>query len=112
MGAFSYRKFIHGVAVDTAAPVDAWTSRSPTPPTAGDEDLLERLEREETTAQLRRAMAQLRATERKVLTLCDVRGMTYAEAARMLGVMEGTVRSRLHRAHLKLRKTAGWAGLV
>ena len=77
-----------------------------------DEDLLGRLERAETMVQVRWAMARLRATEREVLTLCDVRGMVYAEAARTLGVLEGTVRSRLHRARLKLRKTAGWVGLV
>lgn len=77
-----------------------------------DEDMLGRLERAETAAQVRRAMARLRATERKVLTLCDAQGMTYMEAARTLGWPEGTVRSRLYRARLKLRKTAGCAELL
>ncbi|MBI2384444.1 MAG: RNA polymerase sigma factor [Elusimicrobia bacterium] len=73
-----------------------------------DEDLLLRLERAETTVLVRRALARLRACERQVLTLCDARGMTYAEAARTLALREGTVRSRLHRARLKVRKMAGW----
>ena len=77
-----------------------------------DEDMLVRLERAETAAQMRRAVARLRATEREVLMLCDARGMAYAEAARRLGVREGTVRSRLHRARLNLRLTAGRVGLV
>ncbi len=77
-----------------------------------DEDMLVRLERAETAAQVRRTMARLLATDRKVLTLCDSRGMTYREAARTLGLPKGTVRSRLHRARLKLRKTAGRVGLV
>ncbi|MBI5247528.1 MAG: RNA polymerase sigma factor [Elusimicrobia bacterium] len=77
-----------------------------------DEDMLGRLERAETSAQVRRAMARLRATEREVLTLCDARGMAYGEAARTLGVPENTLRSRLHRARLKLRKTAGRVGLI
>lgn len=77
-----------------------------------DEDMLGRLERAEASAQVRRAMARLRATERKVLTLCDARGMAYAEAARTLGLPLGTVRTRLHRARLKLRRTAVRVGLV
>lgn len=77
-----------------------------------DEDILGRLERAEKAAQVRRALARLRATDRKVLTLCDARGMTYVEAAQTLGWPEGTVRSRLYRARLKLRKTAGCVGLI
>lgn len=77
-----------------------------------DEDMLGRLERAEASAQVRRAMARLRATEREVLTLCDARGLSYAEAARTLRLPLGTVRTRLHRARLKLRKTARRVGLV
>lgn len=77
-----------------------------------DEDMLRRLERAEKAAQVRRALARLRATDRKVLTLCDSRGMTYAEAAQTLGWPKGTVRSRLYRARLKLRKAAGYVGLI
>lgn len=73
-----------------------------------DEDLLVRLERAETTVLVRKALARLRTDERQVLTLCDSRGMTCAEAARTLELREGTVRSRLHRARQKVRKTAGW----
>jgi RNA polymerase sigma-70 factor (ECF subfamily) len=77
-----------------------------------DEDMLGRLVRAETAAQVRRAMARLRSMDREVLTLCDVRRMAYAEVARTLGLEEGTVRTRLHRARLKLRKKAGRIGLV
>ena len=77
-----------------------------------DEDHLGRLERLETSAQVRRAMRRLSVIDREVLTLCDVRGMEYTEAARTLGTPEGTMRSRLHRARLKLRKTAVRMGLV
>lgn len=77
-----------------------------------DEDMLGRLERAETAAQVRRAMARLSATEREVLTLCDARGMAYMEAARTLGLPGNTLRSRLHRARLKLKKTASRVGLL
>jgi RNA polymerase sigma-70 factor, ECF subfamily len=77
-----------------------------------DEDLFVRLEREETVCLVRRALSGLRASERRVLRLCDAAGMTYAEAAKKLGLPEGTVRSRLYRARLRLRKTAGWLALA
>jgi RNA polymerase sigma-70 factor, ECF subfamily len=80
--------------------------------TGADEDMLRRLERAEKSVQVRRALARLRATDRKVLTLCDARGMTFVEAAQTLGWPEGTVRSRLYRARLKLRKTAACVGLI
>lgn len=77
-----------------------------------DEDMLVRLERAETVVRVRRMIARLRATEREVLTLCDIKGMTYAEATRTLGWANGTMRSRLSRARLKLRKSAKRAGLA
>ncbi|MDE2489318.1 MAG: RNA polymerase sigma factor [Elusimicrobia bacterium] len=74
---------------------------------AGDDvDLLDRLEREETSARLRTALGRLKARDRKLLMLCDADGMSYEEAARHLGVPTGTVRSRLSRAREKLRRLA------
>ncbi|WP_427164459.1 RNA polymerase sigma factor [Streptomyces sp. C1-1] len=52
------------------------------------------------------ALSLLKRPEREVLTLCLCEGMEYAEAARVLGVPVGTVRSRLSRARGKLRKLA------
>ncbi|MFA7765292.1 RNA polymerase sigma factor [Streptomyces sp. NRRL S-448] len=48
----------------------------------------------------------LRGPEREVLLLCLGEGLEYAEAARVLGIPVGTVRSRLSRARTKLRKLA------
>ncbi|MGW0551795.1 RNA polymerase sigma factor [Streptomyces altiplanensis] len=52
------------------------------------------------------ALAGLRRTEREVLSLCLWQGMDYAAAAQVLKIPVGTVRSRLSRAHKKLRKLA------
>ncbi|SMF78407.1 DNA-directed RNA polymerase specialized sigma subunit, sigma24 homolog [Streptomyces sp. Amel2xC10] len=41
-----------------------------------------------------------------MLTLCLWEGLEYAEAARVLGIPVGTVRSRLSRARGRLRKLA------
>jgi RNA polymerase sigma-70 factor (ECF subfamily) len=40
---------------------------------------------------------------RDVVVLVDVNGLTYSEAAGVLGVPEGTVMSRLHRARKRIR---------
>ncbi|MEV3914089.1 RNA polymerase sigma factor [Streptomyces canus] len=52
------------------------------------------------------ALSLLRGPEREVLTLCLWEGMEYVEAARVLGIPVGTVRSRISRARAKLRKLA------
>ncbi|MGW7730998.1 RNA polymerase sigma factor [Streptomyces canus] len=52
------------------------------------------------------ALSLLRGPEREVLTLCLWEGMEYDEAAHVLGIPVGTVRSRISRARAKLRKLA------
>ncbi|GAA2632397.1 MULTISPECIES: RNA polymerase sigma factor [Streptomyces] len=51
-------------------------------------------------------LSALRGPEREVLLLCLGEGLEYAEAARVLGIPVGTVRSRLSRARTKLRRLA------
>jgi RNA polymerase sigma-70 factor (ECF subfamily) len=65
--------------------------------------LLERLEREEETARVRRAVGSLPKDLRAVLTLVDVEQIGYDNAAEALGWKVGTVRSRLSRARAALR---------
>ncbi len=47
---------------------------------------------------VRAALARLAPEQRAILVLRDVDGLSEAETARALGVAEGTVKSRLHRA--------------
>lgn len=49
---------------------------------------------------------------RRVVELVDVDGLSYAEAAEVLGVPVGTVMSRLHRARSRIRDRLDRAGLV
>ncbi len=49
---------------------------------------------------------------RAVVHLVDIDGLSYAEAARALGVPQGTVFSRLHRARSRIRDRLAEAGLV
>ncbi|MBW3669189.1 MAG: sigma-70 family RNA polymerase sigma factor [Actinobacteria bacterium] len=49
---------------------------------------------------------------RRVVVLVDVDGLTYAEAAHLIGVPVGTVMSRLHRARTRIRERLAAAGLA
>jgi len=52
-------------------------------------------------------LSQLPATMRETVSLTFLAGYTCAEAARILGVREGTVKSRLNRARAKLKGVLG-----
>ena len=52
---------------------------------------------------LNNAMMQLSEDHRAVVTMFDIQGMPHAEISRILGVSEGTVRSRLFYAHRQLQ---------
>lgn len=58
------------------------------------------------------AVADLPEAFREVLVLVDVNGLSYAAAAQVLGVPEGTVMSRLHRARKRIRLSLEKAGTV
>jgi RNA polymerase sigma-70 factor (ECF subfamily) len=49
------------------------------------------------------ALRRLPATQRAVIALIDIDGLSYREAADLLGIPTGTVTSRLHRARRRLR---------
>ncbi len=63
----------------------------------------EALERKEIREVLERALATLPEIYREVIVLRDVRQLSVAEAAEVIGVGEGTVKTRLVRARLQLR---------
>ncbi|WP_411825942.1 RNA polymerase sigma factor [Luteolibacter sp. AS25] len=52
---------------------------------------------------LNEAIMKLSEPHRMVVTLFDVQGMSHAEIAKILNASVGTIRSRLHYAHLQLQ---------
>ncbi|HUX71690.1 MAG TPA: sigma-70 family RNA polymerase sigma factor [Cellulomonadaceae bacterium] len=58
------------------------------------------------------ALAALPDKHRTVVTLVDIEGLTYQEAADALGVPRGTIMSRLHRARARIRTRLTAAGLA
>lgn len=57
----------------------------------------------ETARQVQDAIDRLPADQRLAVVLCDVQGLSYDEAARIMSVELGTVKSRLSRARSQLR---------
>ena len=60
-------------------------------------------ERDEQKRAVRRVLGRLGCRHREVLKLCDLQDLSYREAAGVLAVREGTLRSRLHRARRSFR---------
>jgi len=56
---------------------------------------------------LNEALQKLSADHRAVVTMFDIQGMPHAEIAKILGISEGTVRSRLFYAHRQLQNFLG-----
>ena len=53
------------------------------------------------------ALTQLPDDAREVVVLRDVQGLSTKETAELLGLTEGAVKVRLHRAHARLRELVG-----
>jgi RNA polymerase sigma-70 factor (ECF subfamily) len=77
-----------------------WTDDMPPDEAVLDSD--ERLLTDQRIERLHAAIARLPVEYREALVLSDVKELTYAETAAVLGCPVGTVRSRLHRARALL----------
>jgi RNA polymerase sigma-70 factor (ECF subfamily) len=63
-------------------------------------------------AEVRRAITDLPAHYRDAVVAVDMVGLSYAEAARTLGVAEGTIMSRLYRGRSAVARRVGTPELV
>lgn len=59
---------------------------------------------QEVSGHVRDALEQLSPSLRMPVILYDIEGLSYGEIARVLGIAEGTVKSRIHRARQALRE--------
>lgn len=85
-------------------PVAASTGTVPIEPVARLADVSARLEQQELARQVAGALDRLDDRYREVVVLADMQGASYEEISAVLDIPLGTVRSRLHRARLELRR--------
>ncbi len=65
------------------------------------EKMLHQMQLKET---LEQAINQLKTQQKEIILLRDYHNFSYADIARILGIAEGSVMSRLHRARMALRE--------
>jgi RNA polymerase sigma-70 factor (ECF subfamily) len=62
----------------------------------------------DTAIMVERALMRLPVEQRAAVVAVDMHGFSVAEAARMLGIAEGTVKSRCSRARARLAEALGY----
>jgi len=65
---------------------------------------LKEIEEKEISNKLKEAVNSLKIKYKEVIVLCDINGMSYNEISDILEIPVGTVRSRINRGRLTLRK--------
>jgi RNA polymerase sigma-70 factor (ECF subfamily) len=92
-------------AREVVLPDSAGGDEPPFQPPAPEEGRPDRIaENREMANILEKALGRIDPDSRWLLLLSDVEGFTYEEIASMAGIPVGTVKSRLHRARMALRK--------
>lgn len=83
---------------------DGETVERDIPVSGGDDDPVASYERSERINMVRNAIGMLGSEHREIIILRDISGLSYAEIAEILGIEEGTVKSRLNRARNSLKE--------
>lgn len=104
----SFRSWLYSIALNhlrDALRGGRVRSSPATPDVEGliDEDARQPAERRDEVQRVQRVVAGLDEPFRTALTLVDLAGLSYAEAAETCGCSLGTVKSRVHRARLAFR---------
>lgn len=60
---------------------------------------------------VQRAVARLRPDYREIIVLRDIQELSYQEISQVLGLAEGTIKSRLHRARWELKELLARLGI-
>jgi RNA polymerase sigma factor (sigma-70 family) len=116
--AAQFRAFLYGITRRVVAEQRRrlwWQRWSPWPALAGSDprpDPERQCSLGETADQIDTILRRLPARYREVLVLCAVEGLTQAEAAELLDLPQGTVKSRLSRGMSTFRAEADRRGLT
>jgi RNA polymerase sigma-70 factor, ECF subfamily len=96
-----HNTFVSGRRATSRRPVPEPLEKAPDPI---DERSSSRPEEAIEARRMYAAIAELRHEYRDVLVAVDITGLTYREAAKALGLPEGTVMSRLYRARQQIKR--------
>lgn len=91
--------FLRSRAARSAQVTDSYDAEDATPPEGGTGPILGVVDR----LDLERAIAELPDGCREVFVLYDVEGFEHREVGAMLGISDGTSKSQLHKARMRLR---------
>ena len=80
---------------------------TPQPAIETTQDVIDQMQQRDDLSRLRRAIAALPLRHREVIVMCDLKQMSYEDAAGALRCAVGTIRSRLHRARARLASDLG-----
>jgi RNA polymerase sigma-70 factor (ECF subfamily) len=125
----SFRSWLYRIAVNACYDEFRWEKRHPRQSLEFEEDAEEiplprydfpgstmmpenEVERHELEQAIQEALDQLDDDQRTVVNLVDLQDFDYQEAAQILGVPLGTVKSRLARARLRLRSLLSTRGYI
>lgn len=84
---------------DGFSPQGTWRE----PPVVWSDEIEDRLAAPETAARIREVVDELPESQRQVVTLRDVEGLSSSEVCDLLGISEGNQRVLLHRARTRVR---------
>jgi RNA polymerase sigma-70 factor (ECF subfamily) len=88
-----------GLSSDRFTPEGAWRQ----PPTVWSDDIEDRLAAPAVAARIREMVERLPESQRQVVTLRDIEGLSSGDVCEMLGITEGNQRVLLHRARTRIR---------
>jgi RNA polymerase sigma-70 factor, ECF subfamily len=113
-GAGSFRhdaavgSWLHRIVVNACLDRLRRTKSHPTAPLEDVHPVADRTAQVETAILVQRALMRLPVEQRAAVVAVDMQGYSVADTARLLGVAEGTVKSRCARARVRLAELLGY----
>lgn len=100
--------WLHRIVVNACLDRLRRTKAHPTVPLKDIYPVADRTAQVETTLAVQRALMRLPVEQRAAIVAVDMQGYSVADTARLLGVAEGTVKSRCARARVRLAELLGY----
>ena len=97
------RQYFHSDSLDDPLETENGTIPRPIYDPSGNPETL--YEKKVIQQIVQRALLKLKEDKRELIVLRDLQGFSYEEIGKMIGLPEGTIKSKLHRARVDLKET-------